>query len=51
MYTMILAALHLMKMNQAETKARQKSFSISFPKHKQGGHTVRKLNCTPTYRK
>ena len=35
--------------DQAVTKAGTKRYSISFPKQKQGGHTVRQLKVTSTY--
>ena len=53
-YRLRLAALHYNEncnKDEAVTKAGTKRYSISFPKQKQGLHTVRKLKVTSTYSK
>ena len=51
---MRLAALHFNENSnkqQATTKDGQKRYSVSFPKYKQGHHTVREIARSSTYSK
>lgn len=50
----ILAALHFNENSvkkQATTRNKEKRYSINYPKHKKGEHTVRQIKTSSTYSK